>query len=114
MDNCNASARMPATKSSNGVQSPRLIRKLKSRCWLRKRLATGFELFGPVDAVYQRLSRKCFGVSDRSAKAPACVLHRFLSPLARSYRAYLARAPSQTAASFFRHLSAMSFLLVLS
>jgi len=37
--------RTPARKSSNGVQSPRLFRKLKSRHWLRKRLATGFEHF---------------------------------------------------------------------
>jgi hypothetical protein len=37
--------RMPARKSSNGVLSSRLIRNAKSRRWLRKRLATGFELF---------------------------------------------------------------------
>jgi hypothetical protein len=34
----------PATKSSIAVLSPRLIRTLKSRRWLRKRLAMGFEL----------------------------------------------------------------------
>ena len=27
------------------IQSPRLLRKFKSRSWLRKQLATGFELF---------------------------------------------------------------------
>jgi len=36
--------RPPAIKSSNCVLSPRLFHKLKSRRWLRKRLATGFEL----------------------------------------------------------------------
>jgi hypothetical protein len=34
----------PSTISSNAVLSPRLFHKLKSRRWLRKRLATGFEL----------------------------------------------------------------------
>jgi hypothetical protein len=41
----NASALLPARKSSKGVQSPRLIRKYESRHRLRKQLATGFELF---------------------------------------------------------------------
>jgi hypothetical protein len=36
--------RTPAIKSSNCVLSPRLFHKLKSRRWLRERLATGFEL----------------------------------------------------------------------
>jgi hypothetical protein len=36
--------RTPGRKSSNGVQSPRLFRKLKSRCRLRMQLAAGFEL----------------------------------------------------------------------
>ena len=39
-----AGALTPATRSSNGVQSPRLIRNTKSRCRMQKRLATGFEL----------------------------------------------------------------------
>ena len=36
--------RTPAIKSSNCVLSPRLFHKLKSRRWLRKRLAMGLEL----------------------------------------------------------------------
>ena len=45
--------RMPAIKSPIAVQSPRLFRKLKSRRWLRKRLATGFELSrgGPATGI---------------------------------------------------------------
>src|SRR5262249_36552770 len=39
--------RTPAIKSSNGVGSPRLQCKHKSRRRLQKRLATGFELFLP-------------------------------------------------------------------
>src|SRR5262245_58570781 len=40
----NASALVPTRKSSNGVQSPRLLRKLNFRWRLRKRLLAGFEL----------------------------------------------------------------------
>ncbi len=36
-------ARIPAKKKSSGVRSFRLIRKLKSRRWLRKQLATALE-----------------------------------------------------------------------
>ena len=44
MDDCNAKALTPMRKRSIAVLSPRLFRKLKSRRWLWKRLATGFEL----------------------------------------------------------------------
>ena len=44
MDDCNARALTPLRKSSIAVLSARLFRKLKSRHWLRKQLATGFEL----------------------------------------------------------------------
>jgi len=39
------------------IQSPRLIRKLKSRQWLRKRLLAGFELFGRYLQFQTRLSQ---------------------------------------------------------
>src|SRR5262249_5011418 len=58
MDDCNARALIPLRKSSIAVLSPRLFRNLKSRRWLRKQLATGFELLrGSAGFLWRHESR---------------------------------------------------------